>query len=159
MTYCKGIKIDIIYPVNINEDELYKYNQSSNYYSDICWLTTSPDKTDITIKDRQEEYINNMIPLGEEDCDYTYYNITTKKVTCQCFIKIELPIISEIKINKEKLRKNFVDIKNIVNLNVIKCYKLLFEKDEIITNIGFYILLIIIFIYIICSIYFLHKRI
>ena len=57
LTYCKGIKIDIIYPVNINEDELYKYNQSSNYYSDICWLTTSPDKTDITIKDRQEEYL------------------------------------------------------------------------------------------------------
>ena len=156
LTYCEGIKIEIIYPVDINEDELFKYNQSSSYYSDICWLYTSPDGTDMTIKDRQEEYINNM-SLCEEDCDYSNYNSSTKKVSCQCFIKIELPIISEIKISKDKLRKNFVDIKNIVNLNVMKCYKLLFEKDGIIENIGFYILLIIIFIYTICSIYFCIK--
>ena len=39
----------------------------------------------------------------------------------------------------------------------MKCYKVLFEKDGIITNIGFFILLIIIFIYIICSIYFYLK--
>ena len=156
LTYCEGKKIDIIYPVDINEEELFKYNQSSSYYSDICWSYTSPDGTDITIKDRQEEYINNM-SLCEEDCDYSNYNSSTKKVSCQCFIKVELPIISEIKISKDKLRNNFVDIKKIVNLNVMKCYKLLFEKDRIMENIGFYILLIIIFIYIICSIYFCIK--
>ena len=35
LTYCKGKQIEIIYPVNINESELFKYNQSSEFYSDV----------------------------------------------------------------------------------------------------------------------------
>ena len=157
LNYCKGIKIDISYPVKVNENELFKYNQSSEYYSDICWTDSTQDHTDISIKDRQEEFINNNMSLCEEDCDYNYYDKDTKKVSCQCFIKINIPIISEIKVDKEKLKKNFIEINNIINLNVMKCYKLLLEKDGIITNLGFYILLFIIFIYTICAIYFCIK--
>ena len=119
LNYCQGIKIDISYPVNVNENELFKYNQSSEYYSDICWTYTTQSRTDISIKDRQEEFINNM-SLCEEDCDYNYYDKDTKKVLCQCFIKINIPIISEIKVDKEKLKKKFVEINNIINLNVMK---------------------------------------
>ena len=40
-------------------------------------------------------------------------------------IKLNLPIISEIKIDKKRLYESFTDIKNIANIRIFKCYKLL----------------------------------
>ena len=153
LTYCNNT-IDISYPVNINEKELFKYDPSSDFYSDICRTYTTEFQTDITLKDRRKEYIEKNLSLCEEDCIYNNYNIETKKVTCECYIKISFPIISEIKINKDKLMKEFMNIKESINLKIMKCYKLLFTKEGIATNIGSYLLLLIIFIFIISTIIF-----
>ena len=102
LTYCNNNAIDISYPVNINEKELFKYDPSSYFYSDICQTYTTEFQTDITLKDRQKEYVDKNLSLCEEDCIYNNYDIETKKVTCECYIKISFPIISEIKINKDK---------------------------------------------------------
>ena len=95
--------------------------------------------------------------LCEEDCNYNNYDINTKKVTCDCLIKIYLPIISEIKFNKEKLKNKFKSIKETINLKIMKCYHLLFVKEGIIKNIGSYVLLIILFIFIISIIILIFK--
>ena len=60
-----------------------------------------------------------------------------------------MPLISEIVINKDKLINNLFNVKNILNLKILKCYKVLFTKDGLINNIGSYIMLSIIFVYII----------
>ena len=52
--------------------------------------------------------------------------------------------MSEIVINKEKLWNNFVNIKNIINLNVMKCYYNLLKKECLVKNIGNYFISIII---------------
>ena len=52
-------------------------------------------------------------------------------------------------IDKNKLLKNFKDIKNIANLNFLVCYRKLFKKVSIIYNIGSYIILVIILFHII----------
>ena len=57
-----------------------------------------------------------------------------------------MPLISEIVINKEKLMNNLVYSKNIMNLKIMKCYKILFTINGLKSNIGSYILLSIIFI-------------
>ena len=44
-----------------------------------------------------------------------------------------------MKIDKNKLLDNFKNIKNIANLNLLKCVKVLFSKKGISKNIGFYI--------------------
>ena len=49
--------------------------------------------------------------LCEEDCDLKELDNVTKKVRCNCYTKIKLPFISEIKINKQKLLSNFKNIK------------------------------------------------
>ena len=54
-----------------------------------------------------------------------------------------------MKINKNQLFKAFVDINNISNLNILKCYKKLLNKEGIINNIGFYLILSIILLRII----------
>ena len=143
--------------MNINEKELFKYDPSNEFYSDICLAYSTEFQTDITIKDRQEEFIDKNLSLCEEDCDYNDYDINTKKVICNCNIKISFPIISDIIINKEKLKMKFKNIKEAINLKIMKCYKLLFVKEGIIKNIGNFILLFIILIFIICTIIFPFK--
>ena len=148
------MKIYINIPVNIDEKKLYKYNYSSEYYNDVCYPYTTENKTDIILEDRRNEYINNNLSLCEKNCKYTKYDYNKKKVLCECFIKIKMPIISEIEIKKNLLINNFIDIKNIMNLYIIKCYKQLFSKEGMIKNIGNYITsIIIIFIIILCILF------
>ena len=61
-------KINISIPVSINEDNLYLYNSSSDYYNDICYSYSFKNKTDIILNDRREEYINNNMSLFEANC-------------------------------------------------------------------------------------------
>ena len=94
--------------------------------------------------------------LCEEDCNFISYNFSLKKVNCECDIKFSIKDLSEIKIDKEKIKSKF-NIKNLINIKVIKCYKLLFSKYGLLYNIGSYILLSIIFIYKICLLIFTTK--
>ena len=58
--------------------------------------------------------------LCEKNCKYNGYILDIKKSNCTCNIKVEMPLISEIIINKEKLIYNFVNIKNVLNLEIMK---------------------------------------
>ena len=53
-------------------------------------------------------------------------------------------------IDKDKLFKNFVNIKNIANINILKCYKTLFSKNGIKRNIGFLIIIPVIILHFVC---------
>ena len=157
MSFCNDSKISISIPVNIDEDNLFKYNTSSEYYNDICFHYTSEKGTDLSLNDRRNEFSDNNKSLCESNCQYDGYNNNTKKAQCECEIKIKLPLISEITINKDKLINDLVDIKNSINIKIIKCYKVLFSKDGIIYNIGSYIILFIILIYLISIFIFTFK--
>ena len=61
-------------------------------------------------------------------------------------------------INKTKLYENFINIKNIANLKILRCYKKLFSKKGISKNIGNYILLFIITFHIISIFIFYFKQ-
>ena len=67
LTLCKDTKIELSIKVKIN-DTLDKYNPKSDYYNDICSTTTSESGTDISLKDRKNEFIDNNISLCEENC-------------------------------------------------------------------------------------------
>ena len=152
---CKNTKIEISIPVSI-EDDIDKYNPDSKYYNDMCSKATSNNGTDITLNDRKNEYINNNMTLCEEDCRLIDYNYETEKVKCSCDIKLSLPLFEEIRFNKDLLYKRFTDINNIINIQLMKCYKYVFNKS-IIRNCGFFILLSIIILFFICLIIFLSK--
>ena len=66
-------------------------------------------------------------------------------------------LFSEIKNDKDKLLQNFVEIKSLTNIGVLKCNKLIIKKDYIKNNIGFYIFPSIIIIYLILFFFFLFK--
>ena len=143
LSICKNIKIEISIPIIIPGDEMDKYNKSSGLYNDICYILTSENGTDKTLKDRQNEYKNNNISVCEEDCDFIDYDFNNSKAICSCFTKVRLPLISEIKVDKEKLFSNFKDIKNILNFKLLRCRYLLFDLHNIFKNSANYLIMIL----------------
>ena len=148
LTECKNTKVEISIPIKIN-DKIEKYNSSSNFYNNICSKTTSNYGTDISLKDRKEEFIKNNMTLCEEDCDLIEYDEQIEKAKCSCLIKITLPMIDDIKFDKKKLYKNFIDINNIANIQVLKCYREVFKLKSLKRNYGFFIYSSIIVLFII----------
>ena len=149
LSYCQEVKIDLLIPSNI-DGNIDKYNTKSDYYNSICSKSDSDNGIDIPLSDRKDIFLEQNLSLCEENCDFIKYDYDYKKVECSCEIKITLPIINDVKIDKEKLKKNFIDIKNIININIMKCYKTVLTINNLKNNYGFFIILFIILFYYIC---------
>ena len=146
LTSCQGSKIDISISVKIN-DNLDKYNSSSDYYNDICSKTTSDSGTDISLNDRRNEFVNNNISLCEENCELIEYDYSKEKAKCSCDVKTSISSYDDIKFNKNDFFKSFIDIKNIFNINILKCYKAVFKIIELKKNYGFFIVSFVLLFY------------
>ena len=84
ISVCQNIKINLLLPVEINDD-LEKYNNNSKYCSDICHISKSKDGVDTILKDRQKVCLNNTV--CQNDCIFIDYNYTSKKVNCSCYVQ------------------------------------------------------------------------
>ena len=155
LSFCHNATISLFTPLK-KPNNLEELNSSSRYYKDICYVTTSESGTDISLKDRKNEYPKKT--ACQDNCIFSGYNNTIEKSRCLCKIKEFSFSFANITINKTKLLENFVNIKNIANINMLKCYKELFSKKGILKNIGFYILFIIAIIHICCIILFYTKN-
>ena len=153
LTACENTKILLTLPLNISEN-LDILNSKSRYYNDLCYTTTSDSGTDISLKDRKKDFIDNNKMVCQEDCDLEEYNKDSQKVICSCNAKESSSSFEFMNIDKTKLLKSFIDVKNIANINLLKCYRTLFSKIGIKKNIGSYIIIIIILFHIICIILF-----
>ena len=132
-------------------------NSSSDYYNNICSKANSEKGVYIPLSDRKKDFIDNNMTLCEENCKFVDYDYKNKKARCSCEIKLRFPLINEVKFDEEELYKSFTDIKNIANLNLMKCFKNVFKKECIVKNWGLYIFIVIIIIFIICFIIFCFK--
>ena len=157
LNYCKDILVELNIPVSIDEDNLFKYDPNSEYYTDECIPSTSENGTDIIINDRQNEYVNNNLSLCQNNCTFTGYEQNTKKALCDCEVKTKINLISEIIDDKNKLSNDF-NLTNTTssssNIVTMKCVYTLFTKDGLISNIGSYIFAFIIVIFLLSSILF-----
>ena len=116
LNYCDTSKIEINIPVLIDENNLYKYEQNSDYYNNRCITSKSKDGTDIPLNSRRDEFIKNNMSLCETGCDYLGYNIETKNSKCECDPKNEITIFN-IKIDTELLYDKFSIVTNSNNFN------------------------------------------
>ena len=158
LNVCKNITIDVYLSTNISDNEIYKHDPNNNYYKDKCYSYPNEKGLDMTIYDRKKEYNDKNLALCPENCNYINYNNETKKVLCECEPQFNSSLVTLDKIiNGKKLLHNFRDIKKTLNMGVIKCYKKLMSLSGLKNNIGSYILLSIIIIYIIGLITFLIK--
>ena len=157
LSSCQNSRVEISIPIKITEN-LDKLNSSSAYYNDICYITTSECGTDISLEDRKKDFVEENKTICQEDCYFSEYDPETHNAKCSCKIK-EFELINvEMKIDKESLYKNFIDINNIANIKIMKCYKVLFNKRGIRKNICFYFVSTIILFHIINIIIFYNNQ-
>jgi len=71
---CKDINISYFIPVEINENEIFKYDPQSNFYNNRCNKYTTKNDTDITIYDRKNEFNNKNLSLCERNCTFRKYD-------------------------------------------------------------------------------------
>ena len=153
LTLCEGTKVEITISVDIN-GTLDLFNPNSEYYNDICEITTSEIGTDIILRDRRNSFVQNNLSLCEENCELVDYDKVKKKVKCSCDMKSSINTNYDTKFNKDDFFKSFTDVKNILNLNVMKCYKEVLKLYRLKNNYGFSIMFMIIILYFITLILF-----
>jgi len=157
LSYCYKSKIDISIPVVLTESKDI-HNSSSGYYSDICYPAKSEYGTDITSKDRKKEFIEKNRTVCQENCIFADYNDKIKKAKCICDFEEFQFSLSNMNFNMTKLYNNFMNVKNYININILKCYKKLFTKKGIVYNYGSYSLMLIILMHFIFIIIFFVKH-
>ena len=121
LSFCEGIDIELSIPIIIN-DTIDKYNPKSKYYNNICSKATSENNTDIPLGDRRNEFMNNNMSLCEDNCELTSYDFNNKKAKCSCNAKTVISL-DKIEYDKKNIIKDFINIKKITNIEVIKCYR------------------------------------
>ena len=92
--------------------------------------------------------------ICQDDCEFIKYDYINEKAICSCKPKKSPGSFIDMQINKTKLLENFIDIQNIVNTKLLICYKELFSKSGIKTNIAFYIIIPIIIFHLISIVIF-----
>ena len=142
----------------IINDNINKYNSKSGYYNDICYTATSDNDTDITRNDRKNKFIDGNKTICQDDCYLDNYDNNIHQVKCSCKAKESSPSFANMTINVDKLYQNFIKIKNIINLNILKCYRNLFNINGVIFNNGCYVLSFITIIHIISIFVFYCKK-
>ena len=86
LTVCKNTKIKIIIPIKLTEST-DKLNSKSDYYNDICYTTSSEYGTDITLKDRKNDFLDKNKTICQDDCEFIKYDNEKNKVECSCNVK------------------------------------------------------------------------
>ena len=145
LSYCSNSTIKMNLPAVIDENNLYKYDPNSDYYTNSCYSYTTEDGTDITLKNRQEEYLENHMSLCENKCKYITYDLNNKQSLCSCQVKNEMETISEIMNNPNKLGNEFSSTSSSSSMLSMECTYMLFSLDGLKTNISSYLLISIIF--------------
>ena len=120
----------------------------------MCYIVSTDNGTDITISDRQKEFVEGNKTICQDDCDFEAYDDINKKAKCSCKPKESPFSITDMKIDKSKLYENFIDINNIANIQLMKCVNVLFNKTGIIKNIASYCIIYIIIFHTIAIIVF-----
>ena len=143
LSLCKNIKInyEIKNTSEINSTLISHFldkgvdifNINDDFFNDICY-PYSNNKTDVILEDRIADIYQNF-SLCESGCEYNQINLTTMKIDCEC--KVKTVISTEI--NEPQFSTAVKSTFQDSNINVIKCYKLVFNFSNKKSNIGFFI--------------------
>ena len=143
---CGDLQVSLFIPIELKE-ELEYFNEKGGYFNDICDRVNSEVGKDLTLEERKKQFIQANKLICNGDCDFIGYDTENKQAKCSCKVKDSSSSFEELKSDKTKLYQSFKNPKNTFNLKVLSC-NILNSKDNIKTNIGFYILTIIIIIFI-----------
>ena len=158
LSVCQYAKVTFTISVEISDD-IDLHDPNSDYFNSKCYSAKSDSGTDMTNNDRKKDFVINGKTLCQENCNLTYYNSTSKKANCSCFIKGVPGDINSMNIDESKLYENFPDSNNngeISNIGITSC-PVLSSSENIKSNPGFFSLIIILAVFVIIFIVFCTK--
>ena len=164
ISYCNNTKIKITSSVNtslINNFDKAKsiydnngydiFNINDAFYTDDCSSYTSENGTDLTLKDRQNIYFEE-INFCDDGCIYESYNFELNVVNCICENITHSNNHTSFSLNT--FFKKFINVFKESNIKLVKCYNSVFDIDKLRKNVGSYVMiglfgfeLIILFLY------------
>ena len=103
LNICNETLINLFIPVDIEENDLYIYNPFSEYYKNKDYPNIIDNNDANILKERRENFNDNYLSLCEKNCIYKEYDVSTKKVLCECKVKNNFSQLSEIINNKNNL--------------------------------------------------------
>ena len=147
--YLKEYKMDVILKTRDLGYNIFDLNDS--FYNDICSVF-SYNNTDFSLSERK-----NIIDLSDEtlclniynySCNFSNFDIKTLRSICLCKIGSNDNYTSEIKKDYNNnevndlvyLVKQNMDISKSSNIKVVKCFSIIFRKNLLTGNYGFYIM-------------------
>ena len=168
LAICGKNEISINVPVYLNKEiELLNeklnssgyniFDHNDSFYNDICSKYTTDNETDISLNDRRN-YVFTLVgnkSLCQEGCNFLYYDANTKKAKCNCAIQDDGSFMSDIENIKNMFKSDkslveiFTEALSFSNFLALKCYNLLLNFRDLVHNIGFLIITVLIIIYII----------
>ena len=164
---CSGSDVIINVPIDLESNIELLYNMLANsgynlfdandsFYNDICAVYTTENGTDILLYDRRMDIYQKTlnISLCQEGCKFLSYNSKTKKAQCDCPIQsnsMDLDL-SDIKFDKNKMVDDFYSTLKNSNFRVLKCYKLVYNQNVFIRNLGSIVMTVLFSLFIILMI-------
>ena len=146
---------------SMKEKEIDIYNGEDSFFNDFCLNFTSANKTDVTLKDRREDYFQN-ISYCEKGCTYLGIDLEKFRVECGCPIKDEnLRSENDTTGSEEEEEEenenppDFTDEITSSNYEVIVCYNQVFDFKKLKVNYGNYIILVMIFALVVIFIHYI----
>jgi len=131
----------------LTEQGIDIFDPNNDFYTDICFhFKSSIDGKDIPVKDRIKLFFPN-ITLCDQGCFIKGVNLTTWKTKCEC--PLNNIVNSNIFGNNVFIQQSigeWQDILTKTNIEVMKCYKDLFDKEMYKHNTGFIIIVILLII-------------
>ncbi len=136
----------------LSKSHIDSFDPTDNFFNDICFPFTNENNTDVIIKDRRNDYYQN-ISFCEKNCYFQQINFTEISIECSCNDSSSYDFDN---LNFNNVKNAFISEIYPVNIFVVKCYKLFFSFKYIKINLGWWLLLSIIIIEIIILIIFIY---
>ena len=144
----------------LEEQKINIFDLKNEFYTNICFHFNSPNGRDSTLQDRIKTFYPN-ITLCDPGCRNKGINLTTMKAECECtFQDLLIKSIFENNLfgNNILIKESIGQIEemlNNLNLEILTCYKEVFDYKYFKKNIGGFIIIAIFIFYTIFIVYYI----
>ena len=148
LTACKNVSIEIKYSmkegiIDISDISVFLdsgidvFNINDPFFTDLCYSFTNTND-DIILEDRVK-YIYQNYSVCDSGCTLNKENTKSTTISCDCKVKENI----NTTINPLNIQKEIESYDS--NIFVLKCYNLVFSFNGKFKNIGFWLILVLLF--------------
>ena len=107
----------------LNESNIDIFDSDHDFYNDVCYMYTTPQKTDMYLEDRKKYYYEYIdVPLYETACGHYKFDNMTNRIVNKCNIKNSTQGYEYVNFTKKEPSKKFNKTVIAPNILVGKCF-------------------------------------